>query len=334
MGVSVPKTTAGTALATVDHVLKKAGLTGLIGWANTEVTNLASQGFSGQALTTALSTALYTQPTFKARFPGMTQRRANGFNAITVTQYLAYETNAKSLARTAGLPTGFMGKTEIANLIGNNVSATELTHRVTKAYEVAMNSPPETRALLTQYFGIKTGTLAAYSLTPKKGTAVLTNAVTQSQIAGEGQGHLTTAIVQQQVTAAQIGTAAKTAGYPTLPAPQLTATVGKAKPTGRVEATALYLAKQGVTQGTAQSTFQALSKLAPLTEALPGTGAGKTSLSVTDLTNFGFFGTRPQEIQNVEQTRTAPFHGGGGPVQSQKGVTGAGYASSQGQSGT
>lgn len=300
-GVAAPSTTqpASTigpgAIATIETVLKKAHLTTLAPWASGLVTQLAAKGDSQSTIVQTLTVQLYTQPAFKKQFPGMTARKANGYGAMSIAEYLTYEDQAKQMGRAAGLPTGFLSTTEIGQLIGNDVSPSELSDRLTKGYEVASQAPQETKNLLNQYYGINTGTLAAYYLTPKKAEPTLVN----------------------QLTAAQIGTEGVSSGFGAL---------GKTQ--------AQYLQQMGVDQSTARSTFKGLSKLTPLMSALPGTGGEKTSISQSDLVNYGFFGTNQNELQAVEGARKAPFEGGGGYVQSAKGVLGAGFGNSEGQVGT
>lgn len=301
-GAPTSSSAGATASASIDAVLKSAGLTSLIGWANSLATTLTAKGLSATSISATIQTELQTQPAFQKRFPGFVTRVKNGYPAMSITEYLSYETKAKSMAKAAGLPTGFMSGTEIGKLVSNDVSATELSTRLTRAYQVAANAPAETKQLLTNYFGIKSGTLAAYFLTPKKATKVL----------------------QNQIAAAQIGTAGVESGF-TLPKPSTSPSTSRLTP--------LYLAQVGVSQASAADTFQSLAKLLPLTESLPGTGTEKTALSQNDLLNYGFFGTNATELLHVEQTRTAPFQGGGGYVMGSKGVLGAGYGTSQGQTG-
>lgn len=311
---SAANTTGATAAASIDTVLNTAGLGTLIPWANALSTTLAAKGLSPTSISTVITTQLKTQQAFKTRFPGFDTRVANGFPAMSISEYLTYEATAKAMGKAAGLPTGFLTNTEIGKLVANDVSIAEFSTRLTNAYQVAANAPQETKDLLTSYFGIKTGTLAAYFLTPAKATKVIKN----------------------QITAAQIGTAGVASGF-TLPKPGATTTLGKVGTTGnptttagKIAATPLYLAQVGVTGATAADTFQSLSKLIPLTEKLPGTGTEKTSLTQNDLVNYGFFGTNTAELNNVQQARTAPFRGGGGFVENSSGVVGAGYGNSQG----
>lgn len=310
-------------LTQIRTLLQKAGLTSLVPWATNQVTTLASNGMSASTIASQLSINLMTTQTptvrgvFDQKFPGMALRKKNGYNAISIAQYLTYENTAHQMARAAGVPEGFMTSTEIGQLIGNNVSTKELTERITQAYQVANTAAPETRNLLSQWYGIGPGTLAAYFLTPTKAEPMLVNAFTNNQVGKNGVSAVPSVTeLEAGVTSAEIGTAAKASGF---------ATIAKTQ--------AVYLQQMGVSQSTARDTFKSLAHLTPLMHALPGTGEEKTSISENDLVNYGFFGANQPEVQQVEETRTAPFSGGGGYVMGAKGVLGAGFGTSQGQTG-
>lgn len=285
---SATDTASGTdAFASVDTILQSYGLGGLSGWLQNEVTLGASED--------QILLALQTTPQFQAAFPGLTQRQANGLPAISVSDYLSYTDQAMQLARAAGLPTGFMTTKEVGDLIGNDVSISELTSRINSAYSVANQAPAETKQLLSQWYGINTGDLAAYYLNPDNALPTIEN----------------------QLTAAQIGTEGVTSGFGNISQDQ-----------------AEKLRAAGVTQDTARSTFASLAKLGPLTQAAPGTGHEQTSISQEDLINEGFFGNNQQELQHVEEARRGPFSGGGGYSATAKGGIGAGFSSAQGTIGT
>jgi hypothetical protein len=95
---------------------------------------------------------------------------------------------------------------------------------------------------------------------------------------------------------------------------------------------AAQLQGAGFTQAEARSNFAKINKLVPLENQLPGVPG--SSMSQQDLVNYGFYGANPQELENVQGTRKAPFSGGGGYAQTARGAVGAGYASTQGIQGT
>jgi hypothetical protein len=276
---------------------------------------MGSYGFSGQDLKDITSFAwgeitgnvdpsqvvldLQNLPVFDKRFPGLKERTAAGFDAMSVSDYLSYETAAQQQARVLGLPDGFMTSQEIGSLIAGNVSQNELSDRLNNVYVVANNATPEVKAQLKAYFGadITPGGLAALALDPKKAEPLL----------------------QQQLTAAQLGGAGVSAGL------------------GAVsKGTAMEIAQTGITQSGIQSGIGQIAPLAPLETALPGqttnAGTGANVVSVDQLAKGQFLSSQPDQraLQVAQESRTAPFKSGGGDIATQKGVVGLGSASSSG----
>lgn len=300
------------ALQEIAGDLGQYGLGGLANWAWGELTGgknsdqilLDLEGNNG-APGTPMAQA---QATFQARFPGIALRVKNGLPAMDPSTYLQYEDSAYQMAQAAGLPKGFMDANTIGQLIGNDVSSQELSSRITSGYEAAMNADPNVRANLATYFGIDTGNLAAYYLDPTK----------------------TEDLLKQQLVAAQVGAQSQESGFGSLSASDATDLATLLNTQGKVGPTL------GGSWNTDQSsTFAKLSKLTPLENALPGQSQGPNgAMSQEDLLRYGFAGANTQELQNVENTRMAPFRGGGGYGQTAKGAVSAGYASVEGQEGT
>ena len=122
-------------------------------------------------------------------------------------------------------------------------------------------------------------------------------------------------VLANQLTQAQIGAEGLNTGFGQITQPE-----------------AAQLQGAGFTEAEARSNFAKINKLVPLEQSLPGVPG--TSMSQADLVNYGFFGANPQELENVQGTRKAPFSGGGGYAQTSRGAVGAGYASTQGIQGT
>ncbi len=279
---------APSALAYLGGVLKQYGLQNLDMWAMGEL------GQNKSADQVILD--LYNTPQFQAAFPGIAQRQANGLPAMSPADYLSYSDQALQMARAAGLPPGTMTTAEIGQLIGNDVSINELSDRLTNAYSAAMTAPPETRALLQEYYGITPGGLTAYFLDPENNVNLL----------------------KQQVTAAQIGTAGVTSGV---------GDIGSGL--------ANLLAQTGVSQAQAASGFQNIGPLAPLETALPGQPAQGSTVSADQLAQSQFLGDAgsTRAVQQADETRKAPFEGGGGYALTSMGVAGAGSAGQSVNSG-
>lgn len=192
------------------------------------------------------------------------------------------------IARSAGLPQGFMTDSELTQLMGADVSTTELDQRVTNGYVKALQAPPEVKQALSDYYGLSTGGLAAYYLDPNKALPLL----------------------EKQLTSAQIGGASIRTGY------------------GEVgQTTAEGLAAQGVTETGAQTGFGHLATLSPLFNPLPGE-SGATPITQAEQLGSEFANNAQDQllIKQASDTRKAVFQGGGRYDESTKGLGGLGNA--------
>jgi hypothetical protein len=213
-------------------------------------------------------------------------RSAAGLPAMTEAQILAYKDSAIGVAQQAGLPPGFMTDQQLTELMGNDVSASELDARITQGYVQAMKSDPAVLHELKTYYGVTPGHLAAYWLDPKSALPIL----------------------QQQFQSAQIGAQANKTGWG-----QLT------------EQQAHYLAQLGVTDAQAKTGFTDLAKQAQLFTSLPGTSEEGVSLGVQLGAEFGGNAADIQAIQRAAQQRAAVFAGNFHYAETQnKGITGLG----------
>lgn len=290
------KTSETSALASISSTM---GSYGFSGQDLAQLTQFAWGEITGNVDPSQVVLDLQNQPVFDKRFPGLKERTAAGFDAMSVSDYLSYETQAQQQARALGLPDGFMTSQEIGSLIAGNVSPNELSDRLNNVYVVANNSTPEVKAQLKAYFGadITPGGLAALALDPTKAEPLL----------------------QQQLTAAQLGGAGVSAGLGAV-----------------TKGTAMEIAQTGITQAGIQSGIGQIAPLAPLETALPGqttnTATGANVVSVDQLAKGQFLSSQPDQraLQVAQESRTAPFKSGGGDIATQKGVVGLGSASSSG----
>lgn len=271
----------------VDQYLKQIGLGSVPGtWVWNEITGSGLTDSAGIAAKLELD--LQNTTWFKAAFPGLEERTKNGFPAMNVADYLSYESQAYSLARAAGLPQGFMDKALIGEMIGKDVSMSELTARINDGYEAATTAAPEVRAEMQNY-GLEHGDLAAFFLDPTRAEPLL----------------------MQKFTAAQIGAAGVEAGFGEIGLNQ-----------------ASHLAQLGVSQAQAISGFGQIAPLAGLETQLPGghgpTVTGQQLLAA----QFEGSGTAQLAVQHAQESREAPAKGGGGFAGGQEGVTGAGFGQS------
>lgn len=112
--------------------------------------------------------------TWNRRFTGWKQRVSNGYNQISVGEYLALENSYKRIMESAGMPVGFYDDvSDFGRLIAKNVSPDELQNRVQAAVDLTNQVDPTARSLLTQFYGVGQGDLAAYFLDPGRALPAL-----------------------------------------------------------------------------------------------------------------------------------------------------------------
>lgn len=102
---------------------------------------------------------------FKARFPGFAQRVSNGYNALSLGEYLSLENQYHRILQESGLPAGFYDDpSDFGQWIANDVSPQEITTRIQIATDAAQKIDPTARNLMAQFYGLGTGDIAAYFL--------------------------------------------------------------------------------------------------------------------------------------------------------------------------
>jgi len=208
---------------TVTSELTRLGLSSLVG----PLRNLFESGISdGESLRLALSQT----PEYQTRFSANAKRIAAGLSALSPAEYIQLEDQYQNVMRNYGLPASYYAKDSTGKqvgfdeLLGGDVSSTELEERLITAQERVIKSNPEVlNALKTFYPGIGNGDILAYSLDPK-------NALKD---------------IQRKVAAAEIGGAALVQGLAT-------------SVTGAEE-----LEKFGVTKLQAQQGFANVAQMAP-----------------------------------------------------------------------
>lgn len=106
---------------------------------------------------------------FQTRFPGYNARMSNGFNALSIREYLQLEDSYRSIMANAGLPAGFYDDpADMGQWIAKNTSPAEIESRVRMAVDMAKSVDPTMRNLMAQFYGLSTGDVAAYFLDPDR----------------------------------------------------------------------------------------------------------------------------------------------------------------------
>lgn len=163
----------------ISDVLKAYGLQGLTGWA----WNIITSGGGADEITDTIQ----QQPLFKAQFPGIALREKMGLPPISMADYISLEDTYDQLVSQYGLPRSVLTKDFVGELIGNDVSASEMQDRITKGYAAVEQAPAAVQQAFSQWFGAKgNGQLAAYFLNPKNASDVLEQEALQANVQGAG----------------------------------------------------------------------------------------------------------------------------------------------------
>ena len=236
-------------------------------------------------------------------FPGLNDyNNQPGAVHMTESQYQTYTQTIMNTATQFGAPMPSQG--EIGNLLKGHVSAAEYNQRVTDIYSAVSNADPNVKKLLAEQYGVDQNNLMAYFADPKKALPVMQRQVATAEIQDYGSRVGLTGLTQ--TGASQLADMAK-----------LSSATGN-NPLGA-----------GVSQ--IQGALLNASKDMPLTRVTPGQNVPTLDTNVLIGSQVaGFAGTNQaaasRTVQLAEQAKAAPFEKGGGYAESNKGITGIGYA--------
>lgn len=125
---------------------------------------------------------------FKDRFVGYHSRIANGYNAISVFEYLEMEDAYHRILQEAGLPAGFYDEpSDFGEWIAGNVSVNEVQSRVQMAVKAAQSIDPTARSLMAQFYGLSTGDIASYFLDQERALPVIERQYKAANVAAWAQ---------------------------------------------------------------------------------------------------------------------------------------------------
>lgn len=104
---------------------------------------------------------------YKKRFSGNEARIKNGYAAMSEAEYIGVESEIRAKMRDFGLNDAFYTNERIATLIGGDVSAAEVSDRLTKAKKIVDNADANIKGSLVSLYGATLGDLYGYVLDPK-----------------------------------------------------------------------------------------------------------------------------------------------------------------------
>jgi hypothetical protein len=128
---------------------------------------------------------------YKRRFAGNELRRKAGLAVLSPAEYVSVETSLKDVMRQYGLPAGFYDSPDdLTKFIGSDVSPQELSQRAAAAQKIWLSGNNDLKSQWRDYYGLSDGDGIASLLDPK----------------------VALPIIDQKLTAAQIGAAARRQG--------------------------------------------------------------------------------------------------------------------------
>jgi hypothetical protein len=243
------------------------------------------------------SLLLKQTPEYKTRFAGNYDptygRVAKGLNALSEAEYLNLENNYAMQMTAYGQGT-LANKAQFANLIGNDISATELKDRLDLAVTQVQQADPTVMATLRKFYPtITDANLVGYFLNPAD----------------------TLPMLNRQVQAADIGAAATQQGL------------------GTDKTSAEALAAYGTTYAQAQAGYGRIAEVLPTSQKLSNIYGGQTGINYNQaegesefLKNSGAAALERQKLKDLEQ---AQFSGRSGVLGAN---VAAGYSGSLGKS--
>jgi len=128
---------------------------------------------------------------YAERFPGMAERKTGGYNPINEAEYLSLEDSYRTLFSNYGVLGLFDTGTNslsamFGELIGGDVSPTELSARLDEGYAAMADASADVRAAFLEFYGVELddSTLLAYFLDEDLGLSEMENVVAASTVGG------------------------------------------------------------------------------------------------------------------------------------------------------
>jgi len=211
---------------------------------------------------------------YKMRFSANQDRIKKGLRVLTPAEYLNNEDGYRQVLRSYGLKQ-FDTDAYVKQFIANDISVPELSERVVTAVQRVQNADPAVAKTLRDYYGISSADMAAYVLDPNQ----------QLQK------------IQRQVSAAEIGTAARRQG--------LEAGVAVSE----------QLAAQGISEAEAQKGYATIADILPTAEKLSsiyGTTMQGYGQSEGEQEVFNSLASAQRKRTALSQREIAQFQGSSG----------------------
>jgi hypothetical protein len=221
---------------------------------------------------------LRKEPVYQARFKGNEIRRATGLNVLSEAEYLALEDSYSQTLRAYGIQNYFGADTKakqkaMSDIIGNDISATEFKDRIDTVVTRVQNADAAIKTTLRSFYNITDEDIVGYFLNPKDNLPKLQEKVTSAEIGAAAKGQGLGTSVEAAIALAQFGVTKQQAqeGYQTIGA-----VLPTASKLGDIykDTYTQDIAEQEVFKGSA-SAQRKRQKLAALEEAQFGGSSGR-----------------------------------------------------------
>ena len=133
-----------------------------------------------------VSILLQQSPEYQQRFAGNQIRQSKGLPVLSPSQYLANESQYRSIMQESGMPAGFYDQpSDFNQFIGDDISPSELQSRVKLASDASTMANPNYMRALQQMYGIDQKSVAAYFLDESRAVPLLQKQAAAAAIGGE-----------------------------------------------------------------------------------------------------------------------------------------------------
>jgi hypothetical protein len=217
---------------------------------------------------------LQETPEYQRRFRANQERIKKGLSVLTPAEYLNVEDSYRQILRAYGL-NQFDTDDYVSQFIANDISAAELSGRVSTAVQRVRNADPAISKTLKDYYGIGEMDMVAYVLDPNQQLPK----------------------IERQIAAAEIGTMARRQGI---------------EPTVSV---AEQLAAQGISAAEAQKGYATIADILPTAEKLSDIYQGvedEYRLAQAEQEVFNTLASAQRKRQRLIGRETAAFSGESG----------------------
>jgi len=277
------------AIAAISALLSSYG----IGDLSASITAAVVKGYTSDTIQLIMQDPNSSDPlavAFQTRFPANKARVAAGKAVLSASEYLAAERTYSQVLQSYGL-SGQATRSNFNTFITNDISASEVSDRVSLAINRVQNADPETKKMLTEYYPmLNQSDIVGAMLNPKDALPALQRKIQISEIGGAAltQGLKTNVDAQ---TGLQTGYEGVTSGA-----------LG-----------AQDLANLGITKEQARTGYQNVAEIAPRAEFLSSITGGEdyTRLQAEQEVFQGLASAKRARV-NLTQSEVARFGGATG----------------------